>query len=144
MIKSMNKNIRLTTALTFGMAILSIPILASAQAISVEVQDPAILVAKGAGATVSVAVACDAATGSKHLDVRLVQRVGNNIASGSGFKSGFVCSSEPTIVEVLATAQGNRAFKKGTAAAEVSLFACGPGEDPECTTIIDQRAIRLK
>lgn len=139
--KPMNKNIRVTTALTFGMAILSIPILASAQPISVVVQDPATLVARGAGATVSVAVECAEETTFTDLFVRLVQRVGSSIAAGSGSVNSFPCSTEPTIIEVLVTAnQSNRAFRKGTAAAEAFLFGCGPFE---CRQINDARTIRL-
>jgi hypothetical protein len=56
----MNKQIRLVPALALGMAVLSIPPLAAA-ATTINVVDPASLVAKGAGALVSVEGTCDLA-----------------------------------------------------------------------------------
>lgn len=53
----MNKQVRLSTALALGAAILSLPALAIAQP-TVDIVDPARLVARGAGAIVSVEVTC--------------------------------------------------------------------------------------
>ena len=54
----MNKHIRLIPALALGIAVLSIPTLATA-ATAVTAKPQALLVAKGAGAVVSVEVTCD-------------------------------------------------------------------------------------
>jgi hypothetical protein len=56
----MNKQIRLIPALALGMAVLSIPSLATA-ATTITIVDSAPLLARGAGALVSVEVTCDLA-----------------------------------------------------------------------------------
>ena len=91
---------------------------------SVEVGDEATLVARGAAVLVPVEIRCPAGS-TGFLSVRVTQRVGSRIASGSGSTSDFVCTGATQTVEVLVPAQG-QAFKKGPAVAEASLFACGP------------------
>ena len=91
---------------------------------SVEVGDEATLVARGAAVLVPVEVTCPAGSGAS-LSVRVTQRAGSRIASGSAFTSDFVCTGATQVVEVLVPAQG-QAFKKGPAVAEAYLFACSP------------------
>lgn len=82
----MNKHIRLIPALALGMALSSIPTLATA-ATTINVVDQASLLAKGAGALVSVEVTCDPSFGSGSqlfANVSLIQRAGNSIIQGSG------------------------------------------------------------
>jgi hypothetical protein len=83
----MNKQVRLTTALALGAAVLSIPTLAIAQP-TVDIVDPARLVARGAGAIVSVTFTCDATapTNQTSLSVNLTQRVGNSTILKTGTK----------------------------------------------------------
>jgi hypothetical protein len=92
--------------------------------VSVEVGDEATLVARGAAVLVPVEVRCPAG-GTGFLSVRVTQRAGSRIASGSGSTNDFVCTGATQIVEVLVHAEG-QAFKRGPAVAEASLFACGP------------------
>lgn len=91
---------------------------------SVEVGDEATLVARGAAVLVPVEIRCPAGS-TGFLSVRVTQRAGSRIASGSGSTSDFVCTGATQTVEVLVPAQG-QAFKKGPAVAEASLFVCGP------------------
>ena len=108
--------------------------------VSVEVGDQATLVARGAAVLVPVEVTCPAGTGG-HISVRVTQRAGSRIASGSGGTSNFVCTGATQVVDVLVTAQG-QAFKKGPAIAEASLFTgcfgffCGPVTDTENIDIV--------
>ena len=60
----MNKHIHLIQAFALGMAVLSIPTLVNA-ATTISVVDPAPLVAKSAGALVSVQITCDFGPGSQ-------------------------------------------------------------------------------
>ena len=57
--------------------------------VSVEVGDEATLVARGAAVLVPVEVTCPAG-GTGFLSVRVTQRAGSRIASGSGSTSDFV------------------------------------------------------
>jgi hypothetical protein len=125
----MNKHIRLIPALALGVAVLSIPTLATA-ATTINVVDQAPLVARGAGALVSVEVTCDPSFGSgSHLfaNVSLVQRVGNSTTNGSGFISDgpINCDGTPQTFQVLVTASG-KIFRKGPAIAQASETVCDP------------------
>src|SRR5262245_31833261 len=81
----MHKHVRLILALALGVAILSIPTLATA-ATTISVVDPAPLVAKSAGALVSVEITCDLGPGSRlqSAGVTLSQRAGNRTIQGFG------------------------------------------------------------
>ena len=106
--------------------------------ISVEVQDEATLVARGAAVLVPVEVICPA--GSRgFLSVRVTQRAGSRIASGSSSTSDFVCTGATQVVEVLVHAQG-QAFKRGPAVAEASLFVCF---DFFCQSVSDTENIEI-
>ena len=92
--------------------------------LSVELGDEATLVARGAAVLVPVEVTCPA--GSRgFVSVRVTQRVGSRIASGSAGTGDFVCTGTTQTIEVLVPATG-QAFKKGQAVAEASVFVCGP------------------
>jgi hypothetical protein len=124
----MNKNIHLIPALALGIAVLSIPTLATA-ATTINVVDPATLVAKGAGAQVSVEVTCDTGDLGSQLfaNVSLTQRVGNSTANGSGGSSGTInCDGRPQTVPILVSVFGGKAFKKGPALAQASVSVCHP------------------
>lgn len=90
--------------------------------VSVEVGDEATLVARGAAVSVPVEVICPA--GSRgFVSVRVTQRAGSRIASGSAGTSDFICTGATQTVDVLVHAQG-QAFKKGPAVAEAFLSVC--------------------
>ena len=91
--------------------------------LSVEVGDEATLVARGAAVLVPVEIRCPAGS-TGFLSVRVTQRAGSRIASGSGGTTDFVCTGATQTVDVLVHAQG-QAFKKGPAVAEASLSVCG-------------------
>jgi hypothetical protein len=122
----MNKHIRLIPALALGVAILSIPTLATA-AITINVVDPASLVAKGAGALVSVEVTCDLAPNpSVFVGVELIQRAGNRTTSGFGSTGRSIpitCDNTPQIVDVIVSSFG-RVFKNGPAIARAFADVC--------------------
>ena len=125
----MNKHIRLIPALALGVSVLSIPTLATA-ATTINVVDQAPLVARGAGALVSVEVTCDPSFGSgSHLfaNVSLVQRAGNSTANGSGSINDVAinCDGTPQTFQILVTASG-KVFKRGPAIAQASETVCDP------------------
>jgi hypothetical protein len=120
----MNKQVHLTTALALATAILSIPTLAIAQPTgTVEIEDTASLLAKGAAVLISAEVTCDPTTTYKSLSVQLTQRVGNQVVQGFNSTDAFVCDGTPQTVE-LAVSASNRPFRKGAAVAQATLFAC--------------------
>jgi hypothetical protein len=124
----MNMHIRLIPALALGMAVLSIPTLATA-ATTINVVDQAPLLAKGAGALVSVEVTCDPSFGSgSHLsaNVSLIQRVGSGITNGSGFINATInCDGTSQTFQIVVTASG-KPFRKGSAIAQASESVSDP------------------
>jgi hypothetical protein len=124
----MNKQIRLIPALALGMAVLSIPTLATA-ATTITIVDSAPLVAKGAGALVSVEVTCDPSPPfgpGSHLfaNVSLIQRAGNSTTQGSGGINDTIdCDGVPHTFQILVSPFG-RVFHKGSAIAQASETVC--------------------
>jgi hypothetical protein len=122
-----NKQIRLIPALALGMAVLSIPPLATA-ATTITIVDSAPLLARGAGARVSVEVTCDLAPNpSVFVFTDLTQRVGNRTTSGSGSTNSRIpitCDNTPQIVDVIVSSFGGRVFKKGPAIARAFADVC--------------------
>ena len=91
--------------------------------VSVEVQDQATLVARGAAVLVPVEIVCPVGSTFRSVSVRVTQRAGSAIASGASGTDDFACTGSTQVVHVLVPAQGH-AFKKGPAVAEASLFVC--------------------
>lgn len=122
----MNKQIRLIPALALGMAVLSIPTLATA-ATTISVVDPAPLVAKGAGALMSVEVTCDPSFGPGSrlfANVSLIQRAGNSTTQGfGGINDTIDCDGVPHTFQILVPFSG-RVFHKGSAIAQASETVC--------------------
>jgi hypothetical protein len=118
----MKKRVWLTRALTFGMAVLSMPTLALAQAVSVELGNTGELTS--AGVVVPVTVACTANYSSADTEVNLRQP---NVAAGQGDLAldGFPekCPSTPQTVHVLVRPFGQQ-FNLGSASAHAFLDAC--------------------
>jgi hypothetical protein len=107
--------------------------------ISVEVQDEATLVARGAAVLVPVEVICPAGSTFRSLSVQVTQRAGSRIASGFGGTSDFACTGTTQVVEVLVPAQ-DQAFKRGQAVAEASLFVCN---EFGCQSVTDTENIEV-
>jgi hypothetical protein len=107
--------------------------------VSVEVQDAATLVARGAAVLVPVEIVCPVGSSFRSVSVQVTQRAGSGIASGSGGTGDFTCTGSTQVVEVLVPAQG-QAFKKGEAVAQASLFLCS---DLGCQTVTDTENIQL-
>jgi hypothetical protein len=109
----MNKQIRLIPALAFGMAVLSIPPLATA-ATTITIVDSAPLLARGLGARVSVEITCDLAPNPNvFVSADLTQRAGNGTTSGSGSTNNRIpitCDNTPQIVDVIVSSFGGRVF----------------------------------
>ncbi len=109
--------------------------------LEIHVNSPATLVAKGAGVNVIVQVECSGAS-TASVSVSLTQRAGSEIASGFGSTQVGCTTNANQNVLVLVTAQPGKAFKKGTAVADGSIFACTPNFRI-CGSEQDQRTIDL-
>ena len=107
--------------------------------ISVEIQDEATLVARGAAVLVPVEVICPAGSTFRVLSAQVTQRAGSRIASGFGSTSDFVCTGTTQVVNVLVPAQ-DVAFKKGEAIAQASLFVC---DGFTCQSVTDTENIEI-
>jgi len=91
--------------------------------VEIQVNSPATLVAKGAAADVSVTASCSGTSvSSGQISVSLTERAGSVIASG-GQSSVIDCTGMPENVTLVVPANV-RPYKKGTAIANASIFAC--------------------
>jgi hypothetical protein len=143
----MKKLVSLTSrALTFGIAVLSMPTLALAQATLVELQSPGELT--GAGVVVPVTVACvDDSTGAD-VEVKLLQPVGNGTAFGEGdldLDNGpEACGSTPQTVHVLVRPDPRfeGPFDANEANAGATLDACD-SSGSNCNSLTDEQVINI-
>ncbi len=101
---------------------------------------PATLVAKGAGADLTVQIECAGAR-SAFVDVSLTERSGSQIASGFG-STQVGCTNQNQTVLVHVTAQSGKVFKKGTGIADGFISACTPNSRV-CGSEQDQRTIDI-
>jgi len=108
--------------------------------LQVHVNSPAPLVAKGAGAEVSVTVQCAGAQ-TASVTVGVTERAGSDIATGSG-SAQVGCTNANETIQVLVTAQAGKAFKKGTAVATAAIDAC-TANFSVCGSERDQETIDL-
>jgi hypothetical protein len=90
--------------------------------LEIHVNSPATLVAKGAGVNVSVTFECAGAR-TADINVSVTERSGSQIAQGFGFVE-VGCTGSTQNVVVLVTASSGKVFKKGSAIATASIFAC--------------------
>jgi hypothetical protein len=92
--------------------------------LQIQVNSPATLVARGAGADVSVTATCSGnLVDSASIFVGLTEAVGKNLATGSG--SALVdCTGTTQAVNVVVVAQSGSAFRKGSAQVNATIFAC--------------------
>jgi hypothetical protein len=107
--------------------------------LQIHVNSPAALVAKGAGADVSVQVECAGAR-TASVNVSLTERAGSAIATGFGFAQVGCTNANETIL-VRVTAQSGKAFKRGTAIADGTISACTTSF---CGSEQDQPTIALR
>ena len=106
--------------------------------LEIHINSPGTLVAKGAGVNVPLTIEC-AGTTTASVNVSLTERVGS--ATAQGFGSAQVgCTNSNENITVLVTASGGKAFKKGSAIATASIFAC---TERFCGSEQDQRTIQI-
>ena len=135
----MQKRVSLTRAFTFGMAVLSLPTLALAQAVSVELGSPGELT--GAGVVVPVTVACIA--NAIHADIVVPVRQVNSsgsTAAGEGDLPVEPCGSTNQTVHVTVPYVGR--IDLGRAAASAELDACDSTGN-NCNMLINTAGIQI-
>ena len=109
--------------------------------LQIHVNSPATLVAKGAGADVTLQIECAGAR-TAFVDVSLTERSGSQIASGFG-SAQVGCTNQNQTVLVHVTAQSGRVFKKGTGIADGFISACTSSRPRFCGSEEDQRTIDI-
>lgn len=104
--------------------------------------ESATLVARGAGANVTVSVTCFPETFNFGIDLSLSQRVGGGrLAQGYGYAGqSFECDGFAHDVVVPVNAFEN-AFKSGTALVEANAFACTP---LQCANFSERSEVRIR
>ena len=107
---------------------------------TLRIGNDATLVARGASIIVPVSVRCPADSPFQSVSVQVTQRAGSKIASGYGGTSDFACNGATQTVNVQVNAQG-MAFKRGTASAQASMYACSPTFG--CTPVQDSATINI-
>ncbi|SFM52554.1 hypothetical protein [Nitrosomonas communis] len=125
----MNKHIHKISVLAFAISMFSTPMLAAA-ASTINVIDPAELVADGAGVLLSFEITCDPSFGpGSHMfgSAQLVQRSGNKVNSAYNFTSSDAlnCDGTPQVFQILMTGSG-KIFHKGLAAVQVQTYINDP------------------
>jgi hypothetical protein len=91
--------------------------------LDVQILSPGTLVARGVAVDVTVDFPCDASGERVSLYVRVTQRVGADVARGFGSGSP-TCQASGREQFVVRVGAENKAFRHGTALAEVDIFAC--------------------
>jgi hypothetical protein len=109
--------------------------------LQIHVNSPATLVAKGAGADVTLQIECAGAR-TAFVDVSLTERSGSQIASGFG-STQVGCTNQNQTVLVHVTAQPGRVFKKGTGIADGFISACTSSKPRFCGSEEDLRTINI-
>jgi len=107
---------------------------------AMQIGSPALLQARGAAITVPLTVVCapgNTVFGSVHVS----QRVGSEVANGSGFVQNVPCTGNFQTVNVNVNAEAGKAFKKGTAFASATVSVCDPTFN--CATLSDARDITI-
>lgn len=132
-----------TLALAAGAALaMTLPAGASVTAASppdsvIQVQSPGLLQARGVAVTVPVLLVC-APDQTGGVSVNLTERVGNDLATGSGYTQ-VSCTGEAQTVDVTVVAN-QVAFRNGPAYAQGYASLCGY---LGCVTVPDSRTIDL-
>jgi uncharacterized protein (DUF58 family) len=103
----------------------------------IHVDSPATLIAKGAGADVTLEIECAGVSGGAFVNVSLTERSGSQVAQAFG-STQVGCTGQNEIIVVPVTAQPGKVLKKGTAIADASIFGCSTrvcGSEEDRTTI---------
>lgn len=126
---------------TLVLGVLAGPSFASAQT-AVTIIDDATLLAKGAGALVTLEFTC--AEPNMSTSVSLIQRSGNKIATGYGSDGtpNLACTGAPQAVNIVVTTSGNARFKVGPVIAQAFISSCNQ-DYTVCTYDADTKEIRL-
>ncbi len=90
--------------------------------LSMSIQSPAALVARGAAVNVPVVVSCSSG-GSAGVTVTVTERVGKKTASGTGTVT-VGCTDANETVLVTVPSRNGVAFAKGSALAQGDIFEC--------------------
>jgi hypothetical protein len=108
--------------------------------LDVQVEEPARLVARGAGVDVPLEITCNASE-PVQVFVTVTQRVNRGVAAGSGFATfGCTGSGQDVTARVTASPAG-RAFVRGNAVVEAEVFGCRPNI---CGSETDSETVQLR
>jgi hypothetical protein len=108
--------------------------------LDVQVESPALLVARGAAVDVALEVTCNATSGAS-VSVTVTQKSGSGVAQGNGFTTvGCTGSSQQIRVRVQPSGFG-KTFKTGTAVASADIFGCRPNV---CGSETDSQVISIQ
>jgi hypothetical protein len=105
--------------------------------LDIRVESPAHLLARGAAIAVPVEITCTAT--EAFVSVRVTERVGKRLATGSGYAQ-VGCTRSRQQLTVTVVADDGTAFAKGTAFAEGDIFGCAPSV---CGVETDQATIEI-
>jgi hypothetical protein len=101
----------------------AVAVLSSPELWHVAIGPTATLQARGAAVSVPVTVTCPAGSFAA-LDLSLTQRAGNQVVTGSRSTSPQCTGAEQALVINVTAQTGSRAFKRGEAFVEATLFGC--------------------
>jgi hypothetical protein len=109
--------------------------------LDVQVEEPAHLVARGAGVDVPLEITCGGVRGTVFVFVTVTQRVSKGVAFGDG-SGEFACTGGGQDVTVRVTADpSGKAFIRANAVIEAEIFGCGTRI---CGSETDSETVRLR
>jgi hypothetical protein len=91
--------------------------------LDVQVESPALLVARGAAVDVPLEVTCNARPGTASVNVTVTQKSGSGVAQGFG-STAVGCTGSGQQIRVRVQASGGKTFKQGIAVASAQIFGC--------------------
>lgn len=106
--------------------------------LGLDIESPAVLVARGAAVTVPVEVVCTAGA-QGNVFVSVTQRAGSANATGQGGEN-FTCTGGTQVIDVLVQGSSGRSFKKGAASAASQAFVCN---ENGCVEARDEEVIQI-
>ena len=108
--------------------------------LDVQVEEPAHLVARGAGVDVPLEITCNA-RGTVDVYVTVTQRVSKGVASGFGY-ANFGCTGGGQDVTVRVSADpAGKAFIRGNALIDAQIYGCGTRI---CGSETDSETVQLR
>jgi hypothetical protein len=106
--------------------------------LDIQVESPGTLLARGAAVDVPLEVTCTST--QAFVDVTLTQRIGSDVARGSGFAT-VGCTRAGQRIVVTVTAFSDKAFRKQTAFAQANISGCA---ESVCGTESDTATIDIR